>query len=265
MNLETARISILGTGWLGQPLAQQLKQTDYQLKLATRSSKRFAQLSAINNENVQIDLDSLTNYTEIMHFLDTDILVINITYKNLENYQRFVELIEQSNIKHVLFVSSTSVYKNTQSVVTESAEFEDENSVVLQIENVFRNGTNFTTTCVRMAGLVDARRHPARFFKSGKTVPQAAAPINLIHLDDCIGVLRAVIEQNAWGEVFNACSTTHPDKREFYSYVRRLVNEQPPTFDDETALHYKIVSNDKIKQQLAYKLIHPDLMQCDFK
>jgi nucleoside-diphosphate-sugar epimerase len=265
MNLKNTRISILGTGWLGQPLAQALKKTGATLKLATRSAERLAQLSAINERNVQIDLDTLNNHDEIMQFLNADILIINITYKNLENYQRFVELIEQSNIKYVLFVSSTSVYKNTQSVVTESSEYEDENSVVLQIENLFRNATNFTTTFIRMAGLVDTRRHPARFFKSGKIVPQSAAPINLIHLDDCIGVISAVIGQKAWGETFNACSTTHPTKLEFYSYVRSLVNEQPPTFSDEATLRYKIVSNDKIRQQLTYTLAHPDLMQCDFK
>jgi nucleoside-diphosphate-sugar epimerase len=265
MNLKNTGISILGTGWLGQPLAQTLKKTGASLKLATRSAETLAQLSAINDRNVQIDLDFLNNQDKIMQFLDADILIINITYKNLQNYQRFVELIEQSNIKKVVFVSSTSVYKNTQSVVTESREFEDENSVVLQIENLFRNTTHFQTTFVRMAGLVDSRRHPARFFKSGKIVPQSAAPINLIHLDDCIGVITAIIEQNAWGETFNACSTTHPTKLEFYSYVRSLVNEQPPTFSDEATLRYKIVSNDKIRQQLAYTLIHPDLMQCDFK
>jgi nucleoside-diphosphate-sugar epimerase len=265
MNLENTRISILGAGWLGKPLAQALKTAGATLKLATRSTERLAQLSAMNDQNVQIDLDSLNNHDEIMQFLDADLLIINITYKNLQNYHRFVEIIEQSDIKKVVFVSSTSVYKNTQSVVTESSEFEDENSVVLQIENIFRNTTLFQTTFIRMAGLVDSRRHPARFFKSGKIVPQSAAPINLIHLDDCIGIIRAVIEQKTWGDTFNACSTTHPTKLEFYSYVRSLVNEQPPTFSDKATLRYKIVSNDKIRQQLAYTLIYPDLMQCDFK
>ena len=265
MNLNTPRISILGAGWLGQPLAEHLKQAGYPLKLATHSTERLAQLSAINPENAQVDLDNLNNHDEIWHFLDADILIINITYKNRENYQHFVNIIEQSNIKHVLFVSSTSVYKNTQSLVTESTEFENENSVVLQIENLFRKATNFSTTFVRMAGLVDARRHPARFFKSGKIVPQSAAPINLIHLDDCLGVITTIIQQNAWGETFNACSTTHPNKREFYSYARGLVDQQPPMFNDETALSYKIVSNEKVRQQLGYDFIHPDLMQCDFK
>jgi len=265
MNLNTPRISILGMGWLGQPLAQQLKQAGYPLKLATRSTERFAQLSAINPGNAQVDLDNLTNHDQIMYFLDTDILIINITYKNKHNYQQFIQFIEQSRIKHVLFVSSTSVYKNTQSIVTESTEFEDENSVVLQIENLFKKANNFKTTFVRMAGLVDARRHPARFFKSGKIVPQSAAPINLIHLDDCIGVITTIIQQNAWGDTFNACSTTHPNKREFYSYARGLADQEPPMFNDELALSYKIVSNDKVRQQLGYEFIHPDLMQCDFK
>ena len=265
MHTSLPRISILGTGWLGHPLAKHLKSQGYTLKLATRSAERLAQLSDINDDNYQIDLDKLNNSDALKNFLAADILIINITYKNKQNYQQFVEQIAQSDIKNVLFVSSSSVYKNTQSVVTESAEFEDPDNIIFQIEQLFKNYSSFQSTFVRMAGLVDSRRHPGRFFKSGKIIPQAEAPINLIHLDDCIGVIDAVIQQQAWGEVFNACSTTHPNKRKFYNYVRGLLNQPSPTFSDDSTLSYKIVSNDKIRQQLGYHFIHPDLMQCTFQ
>ncbi len=258
------RISILGTGWLGQPLAQQLKQQSFELKLATRSNERLAQLAQFSANNYQVDLDSLKNNKNITSFLEADILIINVTHKIKQNFEQLIEHIEQSPIKYVLFISSTSVYQNTQSIVTEAEEFEDKNNVLLQIEHLFNASTHFKTSYIRFAGLVDARRHPGRFFKSGKIVPQAEAPINLIHLDDCLGVINAIIEQSAWGEVFNACSTTHPTKRLFYTYARSLLSDSPPEFSDNDTLSYKIVSNEKIQQQLNYQFIHPDLMHTSF-
>jgi hypothetical protein len=77
-------------------------------------------------------------------------------------------------------------------------------------------------------------------------------------------MIKTIIDQQAWGEIFNACADTHPSKREFYSYARSLLDLEPPTFSTHNESNYKIVSNDKIKQQLNYQFIYPDLMQIPF-
>jgi hypothetical protein len=47
-------------------------------------------------------------------------------------------------------------------------------------------------------------------------VQQPYAPVNLIHRDDCIGIINAIIEQNVWAEVFNGCADTHPFKADIH-------------------------------------------------
>lgn len=163
-----------------------------------------------------------------------------------------------------MFISSTSVYQNLNREVSEDEKAEDHSSVLWQIEQQFQASQHFQTTILRFSGLIDKRRHPGRFFRNGRSVPQADATVNLIHLDDCLGIINAILQQQAWVEIFNGCADTHPTKREFYSYARQLMGLSPPEFDSESDIKYKIISNQKVKKKLNYQLQHPDLMKITF-
>lgn len=194
-------------------------------------------------------------------FLAADTLIINITSKNAEGYTRLISAIENSPVQRVLFVSSSSVYQNLNREVGEDEGAENADSPLFQIEQLFRQSPAFQTTVVRFSGLVGPGRHPGRFFRGGKTIKQVDAPINLIHFDDCIGIIKAIIEQDCWGEVFNGCSDSHPPKREFYRYASELAGTEFPALAEPTPPAYKIVTNIKVKQRLGYQFQHPDLMQ----
>ena len=206
---------------------------------------------------MDIDQDEPVN----ADFLSADILIINITCKNIAGFRRLITAIEQSKISKVLFVSSSSVYQNLNREVTEDEGVENPDSPLFQIEQLFQQSSAFRTTVLRFSGLVGQGRHPGRFFRGGKTIKQPDAPINLIHFDDCIGIIDAIIHQNVWGEKFNGCSDTHPKKRQFYPDMAKLAGYPLADFAENDTLNFKIVSNQKIKQRLQYQLQHPDLMQ----
>jgi len=256
-------ISIIGSGWLGHPLAQHLSTTGFNIKISTRSVHRLVELKAKGILPFIIDIDQLTD--TIKSFLDAPILIINITSKNSDCFINLIAEIEQSAVKKVIFISSTSVYQNTNSNVAETDGAESAISPLFHIENLFRNNTHFQTTIVRLAGLIGFERHPGRFFKNGKNIPQPDAPVNLIHRDDCIGIIEAIILQQAWGETFNACADSHPTKREFYTYARQLLGLASPEFLDVKEQQYKIINNMKVKQTLTYSFLHPELMKIDFE
>lgn len=150
--------------------------------------------------------------------------------------------------------------------MTEQSNDENADSVLLHIETLFRANPNFRTTILRLSGLVGYSRHPGNFFANGKLVQHADAPVNLIHQDDCIGIIDAIIEQDEWDQVFNGCADTHPTKRIFYSHARALLALPAPSFSaaDTNELEFKIVSNTKVKQQLNYQFIYPDVMTIPF-
>lgn len=161
-------------------------------------------------------------------------------------------------------MSSTSVYMNTNETITESDIAALGESPLVTIEEMFGNCSKFKTTILRFGGLIGYSRHPGRFFRNRKIVNNTDSRVNLLHRDDCIGIISKVIESEVWGEVFNCCADTHPTKREFYSQAALAIGEKTPNFADSGETSSKIVSNEKVKRVLKYTFAHPDLMKIQF-
>jgi nucleoside-diphosphate-sugar epimerase len=268
------RISILGSGWLGLPLAIELSQANFHVKASSRSQERLTQLRKADIEAHAYDievLDSRKN-THENDFLQADILIINITSKSVEAFTQLISEIENSTIQQVLFISSTSVYKNSAKLDSAAVTEGDATALVpcplLKIENLFQNNSNFKTSIIRFSGLIGYQRHPGRFFLATteddvvycKTIKNPDARVNMIHRDDCIGIINAVIKQNCWDEVFNACASHHPTRREFYQAALNHLGDHEPVFSGQTDSVGKIISNEKVKEQLGYSFVHDDLL-----
>ena len=248
-------ISILGSGWLGQPLAETFKKAEYCVHLSTRSLDKAKQLEALNVEPYIVDIENLID--TIQPFLNAEILIINITCKALSAYQHLLSEIENSPIKKVLFISSTSVYPSHYGLCKEDEPLTEETNLRC-IEKLFAESTHFECTVIRFAGLIGAKRHPGRFFASGKSVKDGNGKVNLIHQDDCLKLIDTIIAQKAWGEIFNGCADNHPTKKDYYcSMASSLGYSEPECMILENSAT-KVVCNQKIKNKLGYEFIHPD-------
>jgi hypothetical protein len=104
---------------------------------------------------------------------------------------------------------------------------------------------------VRFGGLIGADRNPARFLLKS-TQPIANAPVNLIHQDDCIGILSAIVEHELWGETLNACCPEHPMKKDFYEKAARISGLAEPVISAETG-PYKTIDSSKLIRLLNYQ------------
>jgi nucleoside-diphosphate-sugar epimerase len=249
-------ISILGCGWLGLPLAKHLISQGYKVKGSTTTEAKLALLKAEGIEPYLINIndDAPLNAT----FFDSEVIIINITSKNLVAYQRLIGYLCQKSVKQVLFISSTSVYDPNSQPVTEETPVNE--SVISQIEKMFLNNLAFQTTIIRFGGLFGYDRQPGRFFRNGKTVEDADAVVNYIHRDDCIRMIEQVIVQQAWGETFNGVTDTHPTKRDFYKHMSKIIGFDAPIFNSSSTHNSKLVSNEKVKQVLNFKFKVADLM-----
>jgi len=254
-------ISILGSGWLGLPLAQHFILKGCHVNASTTSKSRLPELRQINAEPFIIDIDQLTG--NIFDFLQADILIINIPSKNIDGFLRLAEEVERSTIRNIVFISSTSVYKNSNKTISETDSEESILSPLLSIENIFRNSSNSKTTIVRFGGLIGYNRNPGNFFKKSTLISNPDSYVNLIHQDDCIEIISQIVRQEAWGETFNCCADTHPTKREFYTQAIKSIGGTVPPFSPSEKKSYKIISNQKVKEFLNYEFFHPDLLKID--
>ncbi len=255
MDSKKQKISILGCGWLGLPLATHLLDKKYTVKGSTTSDDKKDHLRSNYIEPFLIDIDSLKIDLE---FLNADVLIIAITSKNNESFQNLVSVIEKSTIKKVIFISSTSVYPASELPITE--EFETLETPLALIEQLFLSSEIFKTTLIRFGGLFGYERQPGNFFKSGRIIKNPEGVVNMIHRDDCIAIIDQVIENESWNQVYNACVNSHPTRREFYTKAKENLGFESPNFDENASIVMKLISSDKLIRNLNYNFIHSDLL-----
>jgi len=256
-------ISVLGCGWLGLPFAKAFANMGWTICGSTTSPEKIKHLESFGIIPFIINLnknESLQN----KQFFSSEYLLINIppgkTLRHKDAYLPLINTLEASSIKKVILVSSTSVYQANNRIAEEisTQTIAQGVSPILDIEREFQKAS-FKTTIVRFGGLVGGTRYPGRFFKADSIVKGAQHPVNLIHLDDCILILKAIIEQECWDEIFNGVADTHPPKKEFYTLAAQLANFPSPHFlEDDSS--YKIITNNKIKKLLGLQFKHPDLL-----
>ncbi|MGL1935355.1 MAG: NAD(P)H-binding protein [Fibrobacterales bacterium] len=255
---QQKRITIIGSGWLGLPLIAQCVEKGHTVKATTTSPHRIATISAVGAEAFLFDI-ALPEQHDASLF-QSDVLIINIPAKNITAFKSLITLIEASSIQSVLLVSSTSVYQATNSTVTENAPTAS-NTPLIMIEKMFAESQHFQTTILRFAGLIGPQRHPGRFFSTGKSINNPSAPVNLIHRDDCLGIINAIVTHDAWGEVFNGCAESHPSKIEFYSKAAQQLNHPEPLTTPNSNAPYKRVDGSKISHTLGYHYKYPNCME----
>lgn len=261
------KFSILGCGWLGLPLAEFLLKNDFLINGTTTNTDKLAVLKEKDINPFLIKISENTIFGEIDSFLNSDILFVNIPYtqqkENFLGYEKLVSAIEKSTVKKVLFISSTSVYADTNSVVDEDENFtyNPSRQTLLDLENLFLKNAHFKTTIIRFAGLVGGSRNPGNFFKADRIVSNGLAPINLIHLDDCLKIVLSIVKNNCWNTILNASADTHPTRKEFYTAASIHAKNTAATFLENTDFDYKIISNKKLKETLNYSFVHGDLLK----
>jgi len=251
-------ISILSCGWLGESLAEDMVEKGFQVKGATTSQDKQSRLSQKGIEAFLIRFEELN--ANMVEFLKSEILVLNLTIKDIDLYKQFLPLLEESPVKKLILISSTGVYKISEYPIDESSELSE--SPWVTIENLMKDNLNYQTTILRFSGLFGGNRQPGNFL-SGKTVKNADSPVNLIHRDDCIRIIGEIIKQDVWEECFNCTADTHPTKKEFYTKAAEVINVPIPIFeeDEKTEAPIKHITNEKLKRRLNYEFIHPDLMK----
>ncbi len=266
-----AQISILGCGWLGLPLAKKLAAQEHTIKGSTTSSEK---ISALQQAGVIPFVVSLHEYKiegDSNEFLSgSDILIIDIPPKqrkeNAENFvakiNTLIPAIVTSGITKVLFISSTSVYGNIDGIITETTPPNPETESgkqLLKTEYLLQSNPDFKTTIIRFGGLIGEDRHPVHYLADKENIANPSAPINLIHRDDCIGIIIKIIEKNIWGDVFNAVAPFHPTRKEYYTEKAKEKNLPIPLFGREEVILTKIISAERVKQVSGYNFMYTNL------
>lgn len=257
------KIAIIGLGWLGEALAISLNKKGYEISGSSTSADAVLKLSKHPFYVGKIELQPTKIVGDWDTFIfDSDYLIINIPPKRIDNIEEIyfnqICQITKNTQKHikVIFVSSTAVYGARATAITELDEplpTKASGVAVLKAENEITRYFGDNAAIVRLAGLIGPDRHPGKFLAGKRVLKNAASQVNLIHRDDCIGLIEAIIEKDCFGEIFNGCATKHPKREDYYKNAAKILNLEQPIFESsEISSEKKIIDNSKSKKVLNY-------------
>lgn len=267
------KISILGCGWLGLPLAKSLLSKGYEVKGSTTSEGKLEVLKSTGILPFQIQLEEHQIIGNMEDFLkETDVLVIDIppglrretsTSKEMtfvNKVKTLIAFIEKSDVQKVVFVSSTSVFGDSFPIVEITEETQpnpdtESGKQLVIAETLLQSNPHFKTTVIRFGGLLGEDRHPVKFLAGRTNVENPDAPVNMIQREDCIGIIEKILKQvqhDNWGETFNAVAPQHPTRKAYYHKKAEILNLPLPTFAEDSESKGKIISSEKVETILGY-------------
>lgn len=262
LGIKKEKISILGCGWYGFALTKALVETGYEVKGSTTTNSKLTTLSEVGVKPYLINFD-LENEADDEDFFDSEVLFVSIPPKRnlpqpddyLCKMGRICKAIAQSPIQQVILISSTGVYQDGNFVVDESIVPQPDSAAgkaLLGAEGLLKNHPQFTTTILRFGGLFGPNRNLAKHFAGKSDIPNGEAPINLIHLDDCLQISLAIIQQQAFGHIYHGVSPFHPTRSAFYTRACAVKGLETPKFLNEL-LDWKQIDSTNLSAKLNYQ------------
>lgn len=261
-------VAIIGCGWLGLPLAERLMAEGYVVRGSATSTKKVSLLNQLGIDAYLLQLNP-EPVGDLKDLLQADTLVINVPPKagkmgdafHPQQIHALTVGIRQSSIKHIIYVSSTSVYPEPSRVVVEddvTIETESAAPMLVRAEQLVHSlAPERLVTVLRYGGLMGYNRIPGKYV-AGKTVDSGVVPVNYIHRSDAVGILETVISQEIPG-VFNGVAPEHPTREAVYRKSCEDFGYTLPTFvTPEEPTPYKLVSPNKLLATTAYKFQYPD-------
>ncbi|WP_424687455.1 MAG: hypothetical protein ACNI3H_04490 [Halarcobacter ebronensis] len=252
-------VSILGTGWLGHPLALSLKE-NYKVKVSIRTKQKE---ETFEKEGLLPFVLNETSLEGLDELLDTNYLFINFPPSKFKDFKAFLEKIYShkniKNIKKIIFISSTSIYPDEEKTFNEDEKFTNPKSQkIYDIEKLIKEKTDLIFRC---AGLMGASRISGRYF-AGKELDSEDVKINYVHLDDVIGATIFALENDLKG-IYNLCSSEHPTRKEIYFKNASKFGFDKPIFKNKKEYKERLIDGSKIERE-GFKYKYPNPLEYEY-
>lgn len=236
------RVLIAGCGYVGTALAELLVKDAHHVWALRRSGVVLPK----GAESVQADVTNPQSLTMLPSGLDACVYAVSAGGYDEARYRAaYVDGVRNvlnalqagsPRLKRFMFVSSTGVYaQNDGEWVDEASPAEQTHfsgATLLEGERLVHAGP-FPAAVVRLGGiygpgrtrLIDSVRNGAA------TIPAEPSYINLIHRDDCAGILRHVLTMKDPGPLYLGVDNEPVDRRELLVWLAEQIGMPRPATD----------------------------------
>ena len=239
------KVSIIGLGWLGEATGLLLQKQGYPVIGSSTRSEKVELLREKGLDAVHFALDPHPKGIGYQRLFDSEILVVTLPPRSrqgdgeayLQQLASLRDLVANSAVKQVIFISSTGIYPDESKSVpyTEEEKISESNAgnaILYRAEALMGASPTYNLTVLRMGGLMGEDRIPGTYF-SGKEQVVGHTRVNFIHQVDAAGMIAWVINQGLWNQTFNGVAPEHPLRREVYQHnANALGIPLPASFQD---------------------------------
>jgi nucleoside-diphosphate-sugar epimerase len=231
------KISVIGCGWLGLPLAKELTD-NYEVYGSTTTDTKLERLKELGIRPVLLEVDNSDIRCDDKEIWTAHVFIIAIPpgiRAHGEDYhvrQMSTLLTNISEEVPIIYISSTSVYPSAAGNYNEFYNVDLDNTgnaTLYRAERLVSEREN--STILRCGGLMGMNRIAGRYF-AGKEAPGAKQPVNYIHHHDAVHIIIKVIKGKITG-TYNLVCPEHPSRREVYKANAEQFGFKMPTFIDD--------------------------------
>jgi nucleoside-diphosphate-sugar epimerase len=244
---------IIGYGWLGKALAEELKGDQVNLWASSTNANKLLEMKSTGIFGIPlVKTNEILSWKELpnRHF---DQVIISLPPFDgvLESLNH---LLQSLSFSQLVFTSSTGVYKESDNLIDESSPV-DETHLVFQMEVRIRSLVKSTCHILRLAGHIGPNRHPVRFFlRHRRKISNGQAPVNLIHQKDIIAAIIIVLQDVNQDSVYNLCWPEHPTKEDYYGNLALEMGEEKLNFLE--GFDGKKIDGSKITRETRFDYAH---------
>lgn len=260
------KVTVIGLGWLGLPLASALFADGITVAGSKTTSDGVAAARAIGIDCYQLQLtpELECDSDDLQQLMENSDAVVILLPPSKVNVTTYIEAIQQVvdtaitfQIPRVVFTSSTSVYGNVSGEIDEDSTRQAETpsaQALIDAENWLHALPNISVDILRLAGLVGDHRHAGRFLAGKKDLKGANQSVNIVHQDDVISAIKLLLRQPDGGHVYNLCAPDHPSRASFYRQATQALNLELPEFmEEKEETNGKIVNGNRICHELGFE------------
>ena len=273
-NVEIAalKVAIIGCGWLGSALATSLLAHQASVVATTTSVKKQKMLNQLGINTELLLLPALFTSLTNPKICAQKYWVICIPPQLKQGKKDYAEKIaslvgaaEQSGVERLILISTTALYGGLTGSIDENSALnsaDEKVQALLAGENAAKQFSG-KVSIVRFAGLVGKDRHPGKFLAGKTHLLDGNSRVNLIHQEDAVGIILAVLTHKNTVGVFNGVSETKASRTQFYQQAANNLNLPLPTFNEHQKgqpRNGKLICGDKIRDKLQYQFVYPNLL-----
>lgn len=282
------RMLIIGTGYIGLPLATELARRGHEVFGLRRDAAGATALTAAGIQPMIADITRPVELAKLPNDFDCVVNCVASGGGGAEEYRK-IYLEGMRNVidwlathgpdargsrPRLVYTSSTSVYaQNDGSVVDENSPAEPTTEtarVLLETERALLDAArqhHFAAMILRVAGIYGpGRGHWLKQILSGEARLEGNGErfLNMIHRDDVTGCIIAALERGTSGEIYNAVDDEPVSQFDFFSWLAESLRKPMPEAVTETieaarkrGISNKRISNHKLKTCLGYHFKYP--------